>query len=102
MHGTLVHLVFPNSIIVYYPDDISHLGIFPISPGESLFVTHDAGPSDAKCPSGRFASHLNRLREGVERLELLLILFAAPLREVPDVDDREPPPLRPGQVALSE
>ena len=52
--------------------------------------------------SGRFASHLNRLREGVERLELLLILFAAPLREVPDVDDREPPPLRPGQVALSE
>ena len=52
--------------------------------------------------SGRFASHLNRLREGVDRLELLLILFAAPLREVPDVDDREPPPLRPGQVALSE
>jgi phenylpropionate dioxygenase-like ring-hydroxylating dioxygenase large terminal subunit len=38
VHGTLVHLVFPNSVIVYHPDYISHLGIFPISPGESLFV----------------------------------------------------------------
>ena len=54
----------------------------------------------AKCPSGRFASHLNRLRRGVERLESTVILSAAPLREVPDVDAGEPFPLRPGQVAL--
>ena len=39
---------------------------------------------------------------GVERLELSVILCAAPLREVPDVDDQEPPPLRPRQVALSK
>jgi hypothetical protein len=38
VHGTLVHLIFPNSIIVYHPDYISHLGVFPVSPGESLFV----------------------------------------------------------------
>ena len=57
---------------------------------------------DTKCPSGSFASYLNRLRGGVERLELSVILCAAPLREVPDVDDQEPPPLRPGQVALPE
>ena len=42
------------------------------------------------------------LREGLERLELPVILSAAPLREVPDVDDQEPPPLRPGQAALPE
>src|SRR5215472_13899575 len=54
-----------------------------------------------KCPSGRNASHLNRLRAGLERLESLVILSTAPvLPEVPDVDDREPPPLQPRQVAL--
>jgi transposase len=36
-----------------------------------------------KCPSGRFANHLNRLGEGLERLELCVILSAAPLCEVP-------------------
>ena len=36
-----------------------------------------------ECPSGRFASHLNRLAEGLERLESCVILSAAPLREVP-------------------
>jgi transposase len=39
--------------------------------------------SDCKCPSGRFANHLNRLGEGLERLELCVILSAAPLCEVP-------------------
>jgi len=38
VHGTLVHLVFPNSVIVYHPDYISHLGLFPSAPGETLFV----------------------------------------------------------------
>jgi hypothetical protein len=36
----------------------------------------------SKCPSGRFASHLNQLG-GLERLELCVILSAAPLCEVP-------------------
>jgi len=50
-HATLVHLVFPGSIFVYHPDYISHLGIFPIAPGESLFVHSmliPEAPADAK------------------------------------------------------
>jgi hypothetical protein len=39
---------------------------------------------------------------GLERLESCVILSAAPICEVPDVDDEEPPPLRPGQAALPE
>lgn len=37
-HATLEHLIFPNSIIVYHPDYVSHLGMFPTAPGETLFV----------------------------------------------------------------
>ena len=37
-HATLVHLVFPNSVIVYHPDYISHLGMFPRAADETLFV----------------------------------------------------------------
>jgi phenylpropionate dioxygenase-like ring-hydroxylating dioxygenase large terminal subunit len=38
VHGTLVHFVFPNSIIVYHPDYISHMGIFPAAVDQTLFV----------------------------------------------------------------
>lgn len=38
VHATLVHLIFPNSIIVYHPDYISHLGMFPSAPDETLFI----------------------------------------------------------------
>ena len=37
-HGTLVHFIFPNSLIVYHPDYISHMGIFPAGIDRSLFV----------------------------------------------------------------
>ena len=37
-HATLVHLIFPNSIIVYHPDYISHLGMFPSAADQTLFV----------------------------------------------------------------
>ena len=37
-HGTLVHLIFPNSVIVYHPDYISHISVFPMAPDSSLFV----------------------------------------------------------------
>jgi len=50
-HATLVHLVFPNSVFVYHPDYISHLGIFPEAPGETLFVhtmLTPEPPADAK------------------------------------------------------
>src|SRR5262249_7557822 len=36
--ATLVHLVFPNSILIYHPDYISHLGLFPAAADETLFV----------------------------------------------------------------
>jgi Rieske 2Fe-2S family protein len=38
LHGTLVHFVFPNSILVFHPDYVSHMGIFPSSPAQTLFV----------------------------------------------------------------
>ncbi len=37
-HGTLVHYVFPNTIVIHHPDYVSHLGLFPIAPDETLFV----------------------------------------------------------------
>jgi glycine betaine catabolism A len=38
VHGTLVHQIFPNSIFIYHPDYISHLGLFPNAPDQTLFV----------------------------------------------------------------
>ena len=38
LHGTLVHFIFPNSLLVYHPDYISHMGIFPAGIDRSLFV----------------------------------------------------------------
>jgi Rieske 2Fe-2S family protein len=37
-HGTLVHFVFPNSLLIYHPDYISHLGLFPDAADRTLFV----------------------------------------------------------------
>ena len=37
-HATLVHYVFPNSIFVYHPDYISHLGMYPDAADQTLFV----------------------------------------------------------------
>ena len=51
MHATLVHFIFPNSIIVYHPDYISHLGMFPCAADETLFVHSmltPQAPADAK------------------------------------------------------
>jgi hypothetical protein len=33
-----VHFVFPNSIFVYHPDYISHLGMYPDTDDQTLFV----------------------------------------------------------------
>jgi len=38
LHGTLEHLVFPNSLIVYHPDYISHMAVFPAGIDQSLFL----------------------------------------------------------------
>lgn len=37
-HATLTHAIFPNSLLIYHPDSTSHMGMFPITPGEMLFV----------------------------------------------------------------
>jgi len=37
-HASLVHFIFPNSVLVYHPDYISHMGIFPAAIDQSLFV----------------------------------------------------------------
>jgi len=37
-HASLVHFIFPNSVIVYHPDYVSHMGIFPAAIDQSLFV----------------------------------------------------------------
>jgi len=37
-HATLLHFIFPNSILIYHPDYISHLGLFPAAADETLFV----------------------------------------------------------------
>ena len=38
IHGTMVHFIFPNSVFIYHPDYISHLGLFPSAPDQTLFV----------------------------------------------------------------
>ncbi|HTI81320.1 MAG TPA: aromatic ring-hydroxylating dioxygenase subunit alpha [Acetobacteraceae bacterium] len=37
-HASLVHFIFPNSIVVQHPDYISHMVIFPAAIDQSLFV----------------------------------------------------------------
>jgi phenylpropionate dioxygenase-like ring-hydroxylating dioxygenase large terminal subunit len=37
-HASLVHFIFPNSIVVHHPDYISHMAIFPAGIDQSLFV----------------------------------------------------------------
>ena len=37
-HASLVHFIFPNSVIVHHPDYVSHMGIFPAAVDQSLFV----------------------------------------------------------------
>ena len=37
LHGTLVHFIFPNSLLVHHPD-YHHMGIFPAGIDRSLFV----------------------------------------------------------------
>jgi phenylpropionate dioxygenase-like ring-hydroxylating dioxygenase large terminal subunit len=53
-HATLVHFVFPNSLLVYHPDYTSHIGVYPVAIDRSLFVhtvlTPEV-PSDEKARS---------------------------------------------------
>ncbi len=37
-HVTLVHYVFPNTILVFHPDYVSQIALYPVSPDETVFV----------------------------------------------------------------
>ncbi|WP_407155566.1 aromatic ring-hydroxylating oxygenase subunit alpha [Bradyrhizobium sp. STM 3557] len=57
-HASLVHFVFPNSIIVYHPDYTSHIGVFPVTVDQSLFVHTILTPEN---PTGQKAqAHWDR------------------------------------------
>jgi Rieske 2Fe-2S family protein len=64
-HGTLVHLIFPNTIIVYHPDYVSLMGMFPLAVDRTLFVhtmlTPEA-PRDEKA-----VSHWDRSFDLIDR-----------------------------------
>lgn len=47
-HATLTHAIFPNSLIIYHPDATSHMGMFPITPDEMLFVHTFFTPHEAR------------------------------------------------------
>lgn len=65
VHGTLVHLIFPNSIIVYHPDYISHIGMFPTAPDETLFVHSMLVPEDPATEKARL--HWDRSFDLIDR-----------------------------------
>ena len=64
-HGTLVHLIFPNTILVYHPDYTSHIGAFPIAPGEALFVHTMLVPEDPATDQAR--AHWDRSFDLIDR-----------------------------------
>lgn len=74
-HATMVHFVFPNSIIVYHPDYISHLGMFPSAADETLFVHSmlvPEKPADAKAET-HWARSFELIDKGVFNEEDLTV-----------------------------
>jgi glycine betaine catabolism A len=74
-HATMVHFVFPNSIIVYHPDYISHLGMFPSAADETLFVHSmliPEKPADAKAET-HWARSFDLIDKGVFNEEDLVV-----------------------------
>lgn len=54
-HVTLVHYVFPNSILIFHPDYVSHIGLFPVSEDETEFVHTMLAPPFADAPQAEKA-----------------------------------------------
>lgn len=75
VHGTLVHYVFPNTILIYHPDYISHLGLFPSAADETLFIhtmlTPEA-PADARAEA-HWARSFELIDTGVFNREDLVV-----------------------------
>jgi glycine betaine catabolism A len=44
-HGTLAHFIFPNSLIIFHPDYVSNMSIFPVAIDRTLFVHSLLTPS---------------------------------------------------------
>jgi ring hydroxylating enzyme alpha subunit len=65
LHGTLVHFIFPNSVTVFHPDYVSHLGIFPVTIDETLFVHTMLTPEHAA--DEKASAHWNRSFELIDR-----------------------------------
>ncbi len=74
-HATLTHAIFPNSLIIYHPDATSHMGMFPITPDEILFVHTFFTPNEVRSDKER--AHWDRtftmIDEGVFGAEDLFI-----------------------------
>jgi len=72
---SVVHYVFPNTVLIYHPDYISHLGMFPDSADETLFVhtmlTPEA-PADAKADA-HWARSFELIDTGVFNREDLVV-----------------------------
>ena len=63
-HVSFAHYIFPNTIMVYHPDYISHLGLYPVSVDETL-VTHTfLIPKQPE--TGKEKSHVERSYDLIE------------------------------------
>ena len=75
VHATLVHLIFPNTIMVYHPDYISHIGVYPEAADRSLFVHTmlvPEPPADAKAHA-HWARSFDLIDQGVFNDEDLVV-----------------------------
>jgi len=63
-HVSFAHYIFPNSILVFHPEYISHLGLFPQGVGETL-VTHTF-LTPKKPETDDEKDHLNRSYDLIE------------------------------------
>lgn len=61
LHGTLVHFVFPNSLIVYHPHYTSHMGIYPVSIDRTLF----GAVTTEDFILGRFENNVRRFHDPI-------------------------------------
>ncbi len=63
-HATYSHYVFPNSIFIMHPDYISIIGLFPLSPGETVYTHRLLTPHAPQ--SGKERDHYERSFDLIE------------------------------------
>ena len=47
-HVSYAHYIFPNTIMVFHPDYVSQLGLFPTAPDETVVIHHCLIPKEPK------------------------------------------------------